>query len=81
MDKEKTIPKLRTFFRVSTAAFAFARTVQEQFSNTRIPMSVMESLHLKALEEVEKEKPNLCIIDSYLKDMQNLAEKNEKSNL
>lgn len=73
MDKE--ISQLRTFFRVSNAAFEFQNSIQLSFSGHIVP-NKMHQLHKLALVEIEKENPDLSKIDGLLAEMEGLAELN-----
>lgn len=77
---ENKIKALKTFFRVSTAAFEFQNSIQLAFSG-HIVANEMQQLHKMALVEIEKENPNLLIIDSLLAEMEDVANKiNPKPN-
>jgi hypothetical protein len=70
MDKE--IKTLRTFFRVSNAAFEFQNSIQLAVSGHITP-SKMHQLHKLALVEIEKENPDLSLIDKLLIEMESTA--------
>lgn len=72
---EKKILQLRTFFRVSNAAFDFTNAIQSAFNGIITP-NKMQQLHKLALEEIEKENPDLLKIDNLLVEMEKLAEVN-----
>jgi len=72
MDK---IEILRTFFRISNAAFEFANTVQLVVNGNEI-RSKMYNLHKIALSEIEKENPDILLIDILLAEMEKTAEFN-----
>ena len=72
---ENKIHHLRTFFRVSNAAFDCVMAMGAAFGGRSI-VSPMHQLHKLALEEIEKENPDLSIIDKYLEQMELLAEAN-----
>lgn len=74
---DKNISQLRTFFRVSNAAFEFQNSIQLAFSGHIAP-SKMHQLHRLALEEIEKESPDLSKIDNLLEEMESLAELNSQ---
>jgi len=76
---EKKISQLRTFFRVSNAAFEFQNSIQLAFSGHIVPTK-MQQLHKMALVEIEKESPDLSKIDNLLAEMENLAELNSQTN-
>lgn len=73
--ENKGIEQLRVFFRVSNAAFEFSRSFKKAFG---LPdeVSKMEELHVLALSEVEKENPDMAVLDYLLKRMQDLAKQN-----
>ena len=71
----KTVEKLRTFFKITNAAFDFMQAIQAA-TNTPFNLNIMHQLHKLALIEIEKEKPNLSLIDALLAEMESLAEKN-----
>jgi hypothetical protein len=73
---DKKIKTLRTFFRVSNAAFEFQNSILA-FSGHIVPTK-MQQLHKMALEEIEKECPDLSKIDNLLAEMENLAELNSQ---
>jgi hypothetical protein len=70
---DKKIKTLRTFFRVSNAVFEFQNSIQLAFSG-RIVLSKMQQLHKIALVEIEKETPDLSLIDNLLAEMESTAE-------
>lgn len=70
---DKKIKTLRTFFRVSNAAFEFQNSIQLAFSGHIVP-SKMRQLHKLALVEIEKENPDLSLIDKLLVEMESTAE-------
>jgi len=74
---DKKISQLRTFFRVSNAAFDFANAIQLAFNKINIP-NKMQKLHKLALEEIEKENPDLSKIDKLLAEMEKLANSQPK---
>lgn len=77
---DKKIKALRTFFRVSNAAFEFQNSIQFAFSGHIVPTK-MQQLHKMALVEIEKETPDLSLIDNLLAEMENTAEQmNSKPN-
>jgi hypothetical protein len=76
---DKKISQLRTFFRVSNAAFDFTNAIQSAFNGT-VATNKMQQLHKLALEEIEKEIPDLSKIDNLLAEMENLAEVNSQPN-
>ena len=79
-NQAKRIEQLRIFFRISNAAFDFKNTMQSIFNMERSP-SRMEQLHKMALQEIEKENPDLSgTIDALLAEMESLAELNSKLN-
>jgi len=79
------IKKLRTFFIISNAAFEFYDSIHDsiQLSFSRhIAPSKMHQLHKMALVEIEKENPDLSLIDKLLSEMESTAKngKRHKSN-
>jgi len=79
-NQTKRIEELRIFFRISNAAFDFKNAMQSYLYGVRIP-SRMEQLHKMALQEIEKENPDLSgTIDALLAEMESLAELNSKLN-
>lgn len=76
-DLDKKIPQLRTFFRISNAAFEFQNSIQLAISG-HIEPNEMQQLHKVALFEIEKENPDLLLIDNLLAEMENLAELNSQ---
>ena len=70
---DNKIKTLRTFFRVSNAAFEFQNSIQLAFSGHIVP-SKMQQLYKLALVEIEKETPNLSLIDKLLAEMEITAE-------
>lgn len=73
----KKISQLRTFFRVSNAAFDFTNAIQSAFNGSVTPTK-MQQLHKLALEEIEKENPDLSKIHNLLAEMEGLAELNSQ---
>ena len=71
------ISQLRTFCRVSNAAFDFTNAIQSAFNGIVTP-NEMQQLHKLALEEIEKENPDLFKIDNLLAEMEKLAEVNSR---
>lgn len=71
---EKTIHHLRIYFRITTAAFSFVDSIVLAVNGTVTP-NKMKQLHFMALEEIEKENPNMLIIDRLLKEMETTAKK------
>jgi hypothetical protein len=68
------IKKLRTFFIISNAAFELYNSIQLSFSGHIAP-SKMHQLHKMALVEIEKENPDLSLIDKLLSKMESTADK------
>lgn len=77
MELSLKINQLRIFFNFSVACFDFQRAVSNIFK-TPNKLSEMYELHLKAKSELDKENPDLQVVESLLIDMENLAEKNSK---
>ena len=69
---EKSINTLRTFFRLSNAVFNFQNNVQ-LITIGYISKTKMQQLHEIALEEIEKENPDLNKIDRLLQEMELLT--------
>ena len=74
--KEK-IDYLRKFFQVSMLAFRFQRDLVKVFGDSMPLPSRMEDLHSFALEELNKENPDLKIVDGLLAKMEQLAKENK----
>ncbi len=74
---DKKINHLRTFFRVSNIAFDCVMAMRVAFGGKSI-VSPMHQLHKLALIEIEKENPDLSIIDNLLEEMEKLAESNSQ---
>lgn len=74
---DNKISQLRTFFRVTNLAFDFGTSVQSAFNGIDTP-NKMQQLHKLALEEIEKENPDLSKIDNLLAEMEKLAEANSQ---
>jgi hypothetical protein len=74
------IQELRTFFRVSNATFDFLNSIKLAFKGKVIP-NKMHQLHKIALEEIEKENPDLIKMDNLLAEMESLADSNDKSKI
>lgn len=70
---DKKIKTLRTFFRVSNAAFEFQNSMQLALLGY-ISLNKMHQLHKLALVEIEKETPDLSLIDKLLAEMEITAE-------
>ena len=73
------IESLRTFFRITTASFAYVKLINSAVYGIYAP-SEMESLHNVALFEIEKENPDMQVMASLLKEMEELAEHNKTKN-
>jgi hypothetical protein len=74
---ENGIEVLRKFFRLSNATFAFHNDIQLIF-NGKIVKSRMQHLHQVALEEIEKDNPDMKLMDAILEEMELEAEKFKK---
>lgn len=74
---DKKIESLRTFFRVSNLALDFVDSFVK-ITGGNVIDNKMKQLHKKGLEEIEKENPDLLVIDNLLLEMQLLAEENNK---
>jgi hypothetical protein len=68
----EAINRLRIFFRVSNAAIESVMNISAAFGNKPI-LTPMYQMHKLALHEIEKENPDLVIIDKYLLIMEGLA--------
>lgn len=68
----KNIEELRIFFRLSNATLDYAQKVNTAIGIVHLE-SEMQQLHRAALVEVEKESPDIGILDGLLEKMQNLA--------
>ena len=75
---DNKIKTLRTFFRISNAAFEFHNSIQLALSGYIVP-NKMQQLHKLALVEIEKKNPDLSLIDKLLAEMEITAEKRETS--
>ena len=75
MEKKQKIKILRQFFSISVAAFEMQYTISQALGNVGTK-SYMHSLHINAKEEIDKENPNLEIVDKYLAMMEDEADKN-----
>jgi len=73
---DKTIKKLRVFFRISNAAFICMDSIVLAFDGKPVETK-MKQLHKIALYEIEKENPDLSIIDALLIEMGKTAELNK----
>ncbi len=78
MKQDKTIKALRAFFRVSNAVFNMHKEISRAFSD-HVYEQPMATLHRLALTEIEKERPNMQIMDKYLELMEVEAERNSNS--
>jgi hypothetical protein len=76
---EDKIKALRIFFRISNAAFECYNSIMCELSGYIAPTK-MQQLHKMALSEIEKENPDLTIIDKLLAEMAKIVEinKNQK---
>lgn len=80
MEEDKRIKTLRTFFRVSNAAFTCVNTVSAAVSGkTYKHEHPMATLHRLALTEIEKENPSMGYMDNLLEQMELEAERNAKN--
>jgi len=68
------INQLRIFFRMSNAAFDFSTKVNEATGGSGAG-SEMQELHMVALIEVEKEEPDMVVLNNLLAQMEKLAER------
>ena len=69
---DKHISVLRTIFRASNVAFNFSNSIQSACGGI-VVISEMQKLHKIALEEIEKENPDLSKMHELLEEMENLA--------
>lgn len=69
--------ELRKFFRISNATFDCVAIMCNAFGGKYI-VTPMHQLHKLALEEAEKEEPDMILIDKYLEQMQLLAQRNSE---
>ena len=67
-EEVKIIQRLRQFFTISVAVFDMQNTVHSALGY-KIPKSYMHSLHLEALEEVNKIDPDLDKMKQYLENL------------
>ena len=74
---ENKIAKLRIFFKITNSTFEFVNNIQ-LITNGVIIENKMQMLHKIALNELEKENPDLSIIDNLLNEMSNIAEENKQ---
>lgn len=70
---DKKIKQLRIFFRVSNIAFETVMAMGRAFGGNPV-ISPMHKLHQLALEEIEKEIPDLEKIDFLLSEMEKETE-------
>ncbi|MFO7972890.1 MAG: hypothetical protein R6U40_14240, partial [Desulfobacterales bacterium] len=62
---DKKIDALRKFFTITVAAFEMQHTISLAFGY-KGTKSYMHLLHINAKEEIDKENPDLNVIDKYL---------------
>jgi len=74
---DETIKLLRIYFRASNAAYRFADAIRSLNEKVIFP-NKMQSLHKIALIEIEKENPDMNVIDALLLQMKELAKKNSE---
>ena len=76
------ITKLREFFRISNAIFELQNKIQLNCNDGIVNVHVndMQELHKLALEEIEKENPDLSKVEKLLSEMENLSERNSQPN-
>lgn len=75
---DNKIKTLRTFFRISNATFEFQNSIQLVLLGYIVPNKMQQLLKL-ALVEIEKENPDLSLIDKLLAEIKITAEKRETS--
>ena len=73
---DNKIKTLQTFFRISNAVFEFQNSIQLVIGGHITP-NKMQQLHKIALVEIEKENPDLSLIDNLLAEMEITAEANK----
>ena len=73
----EAIQTLRTFFRISNAAFNLKKQILISISGYYLPTS-MEVYHQIALQEIEKENPNMQLMDRLLAIMESIASEASK---
>ena len=73
MKEDKKIKVLRRFFTISASSFEMQHTIAKSFGylGTR---SFMHTLHLAALNEINKENPNLETVDNLIVMMESSIE-------
>ena len=77
MSKNRAIEVLRAFFKVSNAAFEFKNSIETP-SSGRIEINKMHPLHKSALIEIEKENPDMLLIDRLLAEMEITERENKQ---
>jgi len=77
MEEQKKIKVLKQFFAISVAAFKMQHSISKEFGYLGTK-SYMCSLHLNAHREINKEKPDLDIMDKLLAMMERAAKDNSK---
>lgn len=65
---EEKIKTLRMAFRISNATFSMLKFAQT-ISSGKTEITEMQKLHEKALIEIEKEKPNMLLIQILILEM------------
>lgn len=73
MDEQKRIDALRKFFRISVAAFDMMDTISRAFGY-KCQVGEMHKLHIAAKSEIEKDNPNMELMDRYLESMEKQTE-------
>ncbi len=72
---DEKIDALRKFFTITVAAFEMQHTISLAFGY-KGHKSYMHLLHINAKEEIEKENPDLNVMDKYLAMMEAACENN-----
>jgi hypothetical protein len=67
---------LRMFFKITIAAFDMQDAIISAVGQTPQP-NKMKFLHVMALDELNKETPDLATVDALLEQMELLAEQNK----
>jgi hypothetical protein len=70
---EDSIKALRQFFTVTVAAFEFGNVIRGLYSKDPVTELKMHTLHKQALIELEKDEPNMVLIDKLLEAIEDEA--------
>lgn len=80
MKEDKRVEALRSFFRVTNAVFNMQKEISKAFSGHNLVYEhPAATLHRLALNEIEKESPNMSMIDKYLELMEVEGKQNSDS--